>query len=142
MNRVRYFAMHHQPHPLEIKNDNRFLKWFAQRIPGLKPKAPQAPFATQMHIPESVLVAMTAMHHTNPQWLDDEEAFSAQLFTQKTSTADDDNVETDDNVADEDNVLAVLEKTFLEHNKEFDEWPPTPEQRKLFRKISRGIYVN
>ena len=130
MNRVRYFAMHHQPQQTQPGMLKKILNRFAA-------EKNNTTVDTQEYIPESILVAMTAMHHTNSEWLDNDD-----LFKPRTNPAV---VEYAKNTAasgDKDLSHKELYESTLKHIENFEKWPPTAEQRALFRKIAAGIYVH
>ncbi|VAW65635.1 hypothetical protein MNBD_GAMMA11-1157, partial [hydrothermal vent metagenome] len=130
MNRVRYFAMHHQPAPINASLYKNLLNWF-------NAEKNNAPVDDQNYMPESILVAMTAMHHTNAKWLDDDNLFKPQA-TNSVVVVPARNRETE---GDRDVSYAEFYESTLEHIENFEQWPPTAEQRNLFRKIAAGIYA-
>ncbi len=126
MNRVRFFAMHQQP---QQKQNKSILDWFKKS--KTKSKIPDH----IQYIPEQTLVALTAIHHTNPEWLDDDALFKSRSINHIAlphKSKDDENTASRGEFID----------SVTMHIEQFGQWPPSAEQRALFHKIAAGIYVH
>ena len=94
--------------PRAIKRYLNRVRYFAMRQRGMEER-----------IPDSLLVAMSAIHHTSPNWFESSHPL-------ETSGQEDDPIS-----------LAVVE-----HAVQFDKFEPTEKQIALFRSMSAGINVH
>jgi hypothetical protein len=100
-------------------------------------------------IPEPLLVAMAAIHHCNPDWLEDDGGWwlieqgqvEELLAKDRQQSTKEVNGDYPVDVSDDDHALAkVLEEAVERFKREFPrQWPPTPDQRATFRLLATGI---
>jgi len=133
MNRVRFFAMHHQS--LGGKEFSHLRIWLAKKITALKFLV-KKPTAEHEGMSESMLVAMSALHHASPEWLENKKIVSIKDDVLEQFL----NTETKEDL--ESHEMQVLKASIQDHITQFGQWPPTENQLKQFRKISEGIHVN
>lgn len=79
LNRVRFYAMGQRPSVPPRSRLSAALRWLPRWWPGqatgeAEPAAAAPPSSSSGAIPEEVLVALTAVQHTHPEWLE-EDAF-------------------------------------------------------------------
>ncbi|MDQ2695533.1 MAG: hypothetical protein M3Z21_09205, partial [Pseudomonadota bacterium] len=81
-----------------------------------------------------LLVALGAIHHANPEWLNDENF--------NTLTGNFALLEHYGSSSRDPAMFNALSSAIARHKQAFGNWPPTPEQGELFRAISAGIHVS
>ena len=119
--RVRYFAMR-----LRRPQDSHAWQWFLRRLRVLRPLDPAPESASPL--PESLLVALSAIQHYDPHWLEQAGLFSPEGDHPPSDAGD--------------ATPEVLRQTLQSHQGEFENWPPSDVQQQLFRKLSAGIRVH
>ncbi len=121
LNRVRYFAMR-----LCQPQDSHGWQWLLRRLRVLRPPD-RAEATPPSPLPESLLVALSAIQHYDPPWLE-----QANLFSPEGGPPSDSG----------DATPEVLRQTLQSHQDRFGNWPPSDIQRQLFRELSAGIRVH
>jgi hypothetical protein len=130
MNRVRYFAMRQKKQSEEETLLKQLIFRFIFKRHDKLTNRDGLPVIEEL--PESILVALSAIHHLNPEWIDNE-----SIFTKKTENI------TSDHLSDvSDDIAHTLKETISEHIKTLHHWPPTQKQRLLFKKMSAHIRVH
>ncbi|NUO81176.1 hypothetical protein HUU05_13945 [candidate division KSB1 bacterium] len=116
VNRVRYFAMRQSSETEEKSVWQKLAVWagFKQKEEAKQVEA----------VPESILVALSAIHHYEPELLDkvDEMADGAHIAVEVKAVA--------------------LRQAIRDHIEKFGNWPPSDEDKALLVKISAGVQVN
>ena len=141
-NRVRYFAMRQRDKYSPRTLLQRFLFLLARG--WLRGREDEQP------IPEPLLVALAAIHHCHPDWIADDEIFEtivaqnmAALPVSTAGTVPREGGQAAERDADEMERAARGNDAVGEHMERFPElWPPTPEQRTQFLKLTVGIKTN
>lgn len=122
VNRVRYFAMRQSAETEAHSVWQKLAVWtgFKQKEGAKQVEA----------VPESILVALSAMGHYNPNWVNDDELWKG--FGQEFEASD----------QLDDKVFPIVLDAIAEHGVRFDSWPPNAKDRELLLKLSAGIRIN
>jgi hypothetical protein len=126
VNRVRYFAMRQSAETEGRSIWQRLLIWAGLRHEE-KVKEDKA-------IPESSLVALSAIHHFEPQWVDPVCQWKGSI----------DGLRITKPLSSDQNFLGTpeLEESLKAHIRKFGTWPPSEEDRERLEKLSAGIRIN
>lgn len=120
VNRVRYLAMREQLQSPSIPRLQRMVERF-----GLIHREPNKPLKSQAdHIPESMIVALTAIHTCSPDWLKDGRVFALPL------------------ASGDELHWPLLQEVKAKHEKEFHNWDQIAPYRRRFVEIASGVRVN
>lgn len=126
VNRVRYFAMR-QSSEAEAQSVWQKLSVWAGFMPKEEAKEVEA-------VSESILVALSAIHHFEPDWV--------ERICQWRGSAD--GLQMTKPLSPDENFLGTqeLEGSLQGHIKKFGNWPPNEEDRNRLEKLSAGIRIN
>ncbi len=131
VNRVRYFAMR-QSAEMEAQSVWQRLAVWA----GLKQKEEAKKVEA---VPESILVALSAIHHIEPAWMNKVgEIYSVEEGFHLGPEGVIDEAQRQNKM---EGVGAIYE-AIKNHTERFGNWPPSEEDRKRLEKLSAGIRIN
>ncbi len=87
---------------------------------------------------EAILVALSALHHVNKEWLNEEKLFNAKLDISKLDLP----AATQQDQKNLDMQKQALAEALERHINEGFQWPPSDTDRELFKQLSAGVHVH
>ncbi|MBN2010579.1 hypothetical protein JW960_14630 [candidate division KSB1 bacterium] len=126
MNRLRFLAMRLPQRPKHAS------KW--QRLFRLREPNPARRFKTS----ESILVALNALYHTHPEWIEHADAWS-KIKSGQMNPVDLKNSGISDTEIKQ--LKINIEQAIDDHKNKFKNWPPNDDDLKAFLQMSSGIRI-
>ncbi|TDI98875.1 MAG: hypothetical protein E2O76_07420 [Caldithrix sp.] len=134
MNRLRYFAMR-LPEEESRKSIGMRLKGFLERIRG---KNLPETVAVKKELTEATLVALSALHNFNHEWLENEQDWSK---IKKGEVVKASNGSPED-LGQMQLLQITLQNAIKNHKSKFKQWPPTDKDIEKLLNLSKGIRVS
>jgi photosystem II stability/assembly factor-like uncharacterized protein len=130
-NRVRYYAMRErtaEPSPSWIARAYRAIRR-ARRWPPFRTRIEDEK-SSDSRTPEGIVVALGALAHVHPAWIEKDVAWNALVKGEYSVLA-----------PDNEDLREAIAKAVTKHEESLGEWPPQPEQRARILEFAEGAVI-